>query len=39
MLVYTNVLTTSFQDGETVTGATSGATAKIVNVQAEPKRI
>ena len=39
MLVYTNVLTTSFQDGETVTGATSGATAKVVNVQAEPKRI
>ena len=39
MLVYTNVLTTSFQDGETVTGGTSGATAKIVNVQAEPKRI
>ena len=39
MLVYTNVLTTSFQDGETVTGGTSGATAKVVNVQAEPKRI
>ena len=39
MLVYTNVLSTSFQDGETVTGGTSGATAKVVNVQAEPKRI
>ena len=39
MLVYTNVLTTSFQDGEVVTGATSGATARVVNVQAEPKRI
>ena len=39
MLVYTNVLTTSFQDGEVVTGGTSGATARVVNVQAEPKRI
>ena len=39
MLVYTNVLSTSFQDGETITGGTSGATAKVVNVQAEPKRI
>ena len=39
MLVYTNVLTTSFQDGEQVTGGTSGATAYVVNVQAEPKRI
>ena len=39
MLVYTNVLSSSFQDGETVTGGTSGATAKVVNVQAEPKRI
>ena len=39
MLVYTNVLSQSFQDGETVTGGTSGATAKVVNVQAEPKRI
>ena len=34
MFVYTNVLTTSFQDGETITGGTSGATAKVVNVQA-----
>ena len=39
MLVYTNVLTTSFQDGEQITGGTSGATAYVVNVQAEPKRI
>ena len=39
MLVYTNVLTTSFQDGETITGGTSGATAKVVNVQACSKRI
>ena len=39
MLVYTNVLSTTFQDGETITGGTSGATAKVVNVQAEPKRI
>ena len=37
MLVYTNVLSTTFQDGETITGGTSGATAKVVNVQAEPK--
>ena len=39
MLVYTNVLTTSFTDGEQITGGTSGATAYVVNVQAEPKRI
>ena len=39
MLVYTNVLTTTFQDGEQVTGGTSGATAYVVNVQAEPKRM
>ena len=39
MLVYTNFRTTSFQDGEVVTGATSGATARVVNVQAEPKRM
>ena len=39
MLVYTNVLTTSFVDGEQVTGGTSGATAYVVNVQAEPKRM
>ena len=29
----------SFQDGEQITGGTSGATAYVVNVQAEPKRI
>ena len=39
MLTYTNVLTSSFQDGEQITGGTSGATAYVVNVQAEPKRI
>ena len=39
MLTYTNVLTTSFQDGEQITGGTSGATAYAINVQAEPKRI
>ena len=39
MLVYTNVLTTSFTDGEQITGGTSGATGYVVNVQAEPKRI
>ncbi len=39
MLVYVNVLTQSFQDGEQITGATSGATAYVANVQAEPKRI
>ena len=39
MLVYTNVLTTSFQDGEQITGGTSSATAYVENVQAEPKRI
>ena len=39
MLTYTNVLAQSFQDGEQITGGTSSATAYIVNVQAEPKRI
>ena len=39
MLTYTNVLASSFQDGEQITGGTSGATAYVVNVQAEPKRI
>jgi len=39
MLTYTNVLAQSFQDGEQITGGSSGATAYIVNVQAEPKRI
>ena len=39
MLTYTNVLASSFQDGEQITGGTSGATAYVVNVQAEPKTI
>ncbi len=39
MLTYTNVLASSFQDGEQITGGTSNATAYVVNVQAEPKRI
>ena len=39
MLTYTNVLTTDFVNGEQITGGTSGATAYVVNVQAEPKRI
>ena len=37
MLTYTNVLTTSFTNGEQITGGTSGATAYVVNVQSEPK--
>ena len=39
MLTYTNVLTTDFTNGEQITGGSSGATAYVVNVQAEPKRI
>ncbi len=39
MLVYTNVLTGDFTLGETITGGTSGATAKVANVQSEPKTI
>ena len=39
MLKYTNVLTNDYQNGETITGGTSGATAKVVNVQNEPKVI
>ena len=39
MLTYTNVITTPFTNGEQITGGTSGATAYVVNVQAEPKRI
>ena len=39
MLTYTNVLTTDFTPGEQITGGTSNATAYVVNVQAEPKRI
>ena len=37
MLNYVNVLTTEFQLGEQITGGTSGATAYVVNFQAEPK--
>ena len=37
MLQYVNVLTTEFTLGEQITGGTSGATAYIVNFQAEPK--
>ena len=39
MLQYVNVLTTEFQLGEQITGGTSGATAYVANVQAEPKVI
>ena len=39
MLTYVGVLGASFTDGEQITGGTSNATAYVVNVQAEPKRI
>ena len=39
MLVYTNNLATDFTLGEQITGATSGATAYVANVQSEPKVI
>ena len=39
MLTYVGVLGTSFTDGEQITGGTSGATAYVVNVQSEPKRM
>ena len=39
MLTYVGVLAQSFQDGEQITGGTSGATAYVVNVQSEPKRM
>ena len=39
MLQYVNVLTTEFTLGEQITGGTSGATAYVANVQAEPKVI
>ena len=39
MLTYTNVLTQDFTAGEQITGGTSSATAYVVNVQAEPKRM
>ena len=37
MLTYTGTITGSFQNGEQITGGTSGATAYIVNAQSEPK--
>jgi len=37
MLQYVNVLTTEFTPGEQIVGGTSGATAYVVNIQAEPK--
>ena len=37
MLSYVNVLTTEFTSGELITGGTSGATAYVINSQAEPK--
>ena len=39
LLKYTNVLTGEFVNGETIEGGTSNATAKVVNVQNEPKVI
>ena len=39
MLSYTNVLTADFTAGEQIVGANSGASAYVVNVQAEPKRM
>ena len=38
MLTYTNVLTKDFSPGEQITGA-GGATAYVINVQSEPKRL
>jgi len=39
MLSYANVLTADFTAGEQIQGGSSGATAYVVNVQAEPKRM
>ena len=39
MLTYVGVLAQSFKDGEQITGGSSGATAYVVNVQSEPKRM
>lgn len=39
MLTYVGVLGQSFTDGEQITGGSSGATAYVVNVQSEPKRM
>ena len=38
MLTYTNVLTIDFTPGEQITGA-GGATAYVINIQSEPKRL
>ena len=37
LLKYVGVISTAFEIGETITGGTSSATAKVVNVQSEPK--
>jgi len=39
LLKYVGVISTEFVTGEQITGATSGATANVVNVQSEPKTI
>ena len=39
LLKYVGIITTAFVLGEQITGATSGATANVVNVQSEPKAI
>ena len=39
ILVYTNVLASQFTNGEQIQGATSSATAYVVNVQSEPKHM
>ena len=39
LLKYIGIVTSPFTLGETVTGGTSGATAKVINVQSEPKAI
>ena len=39
MLTYVGVLSQSFTAGEQITGGSSGATAYVVNVQSEPKRM
>ena len=39
ILVYTNVLASQFTNGEQIQGATSNATAYVINVQSEPKHM
>ena len=39
MLTYVGVLSQSFTDGERIVGGSSGASAYVVNVQSEPKRM